>query len=117
MRRLLKPALWFLTIGLALYAGLYVASERLVERTAHGNPLHKIAALQKSLSDRNVRFDETTARELFLFLIQPVLSRIRSHDAIRKYPALTEPRPPKRLVPPMTAAAMALSKTLPLPEP
>lgn len=38
----------------------------------------KVAALQKSLADRNTRFDETTARELFLFLIQPVLSRIRS---------------------------------------
>jgi CHAT domain-containing protein len=38
----------------------------------------KVAALQKSLADRNTRFDETTARELFLFLVQPVLSRIRS---------------------------------------
>lgn len=39
----------------------------------------KVAALQQSLADRNApRFDETTARELFLFLIQPVLARIRS---------------------------------------
>jgi CHAT domain-containing protein len=36
----------------------------------------KVATLQKSLADRNARFDETTARELFLFLIQPVLSEI-----------------------------------------
>lgn len=42
----------------------------------------KVAALEKSLSDRNARFDETTARELFLFLIQPVLSRIRSERLV-----------------------------------
>jgi CHAT domain-containing protein len=42
----------------------------------------KVAALQKSLSDRSARFDETTARELFLFLIQPVLSRIRSERLV-----------------------------------
>jgi CHAT domain-containing protein len=36
----------------------------------------KVAALQKSLADRNERFDETTARELFLYLIQPVLSQV-----------------------------------------
>jgi CHAT domain-containing protein/tetratricopeptide (TPR) repeat protein len=38
----------------------------------------KVASLQKSLSDRNAKFDETTARELFLYLIQPVLAQIRS---------------------------------------
>jgi len=38
----------------------------------------KVASLQKSLSDRNAAFDETTARELFLYLIQPVLAQIRS---------------------------------------
>jgi len=42
----------------------------------------KVAALHKSLADRNVRFDETTARELFLFLIQPALSRIRSERLV-----------------------------------
>jgi CHAT domain-containing protein len=42
----------------------------------------KVAALQKSLADRNARFDETTARELFLFLVQPVLSRIRSERLV-----------------------------------
>jgi CHAT domain-containing protein len=42
----------------------------------------KVAALQKSLADRNARFDETTARELFLFLIQPVLARIRSERLV-----------------------------------
>ena len=42
----------------------------------------KVAALQKSLADRNARFDETTAREMFLFLIQPVLSRIRSERIV-----------------------------------
>lgn len=42
----------------------------------------KVAALQKSLGDRNARFDETTAKELFLFLIQPVLPRIRSERLV-----------------------------------
>ena len=37
---------------------------------------NKVSALRKSLGDRNARFDEATARELFLYLIQPVLSRI-----------------------------------------
>jgi CHAT domain-containing protein len=37
----------------------------------------KVSALRKSL-DRNSPFDETTARELFLFLVQPVLAGIRS---------------------------------------
>jgi len=42
----------------------------------------KVAALHKSLADRNVRFDETTATELFLFLVQPALSRIRSERLV-----------------------------------
>jgi CHAT domain-containing protein len=33
----------------------------------------KVALLQKSLARRDVKFDEKTARELFLFLIQPFL--------------------------------------------
>jgi len=37
-----------------------------------------VASLQKSLADRNAKFDETTARELFLYLIQPVLGQIHS---------------------------------------
>jgi CHAT domain-containing protein len=40
--------------------------------------MSKVAALQKSLADRNAAFDQTTARELFLYLIQPVLAEIRS---------------------------------------
>ena len=38
--------------------------------------MRKVRALRTSLADRGVRFDETTARELFLFLVQPVVSRI-----------------------------------------
>jgi CHAT domain-containing protein len=38
----------------------------------------KVAALRKSLTDRNIAFDETTARELFLFLVQPAVGRVRS---------------------------------------
>jgi len=40
------------------------------------------AALQKSLADRNRDFDETVAREMFLYLIQPVLSGIRSERLV-----------------------------------
>jgi CHAT domain-containing protein len=42
----------------------------------------KVASLQKSLSDRNAVFDQATARELFLFLIQPVLGQIRSERLV-----------------------------------
>jgi CHAT domain-containing protein/tetratricopeptide (TPR) repeat protein len=42
----------------------------------------KVAALQKSLADRHVRFDETIARELFLFLVQPILAGIRSERLV-----------------------------------
>jgi CHAT domain-containing protein len=42
----------------------------------------KVAALQKSLVDRNARFDENAARELFLYLIQPVLSRIQGNRLV-----------------------------------
>ncbi len=43
------------------------------------NPLiNKVSGLRKSLTDRNVKFDEQTARELFLFLIQPALQWIKS---------------------------------------
>ena len=47
MRTLLKPALLFIAIGLAIYAGLYFAAERLMLRTGHGNPLFKIATAQR----------------------------------------------------------------------
>ena len=42
----------------------------------------KVAALQKSLADRNRDFDEMVAREMFLYLIQPVLSGIRSEHLV-----------------------------------
>ena len=40
--------------------------------------ISKVAALQKSLAERNTPFDETTSKELFLYLVQPVLDRIHS---------------------------------------
>jgi hypothetical protein len=43
MKRLAASTLLFVAIGLALYAAVYYGSERLVERTAHANPFHKIA--------------------------------------------------------------------------
>ena len=42
----------------------------------------KVRALQKSLADRNAKFDETAARELVLFLIQPALGRIRGERLV-----------------------------------
>ena len=47
MRSLLKPALLFVAIGLAIYAGLYYAAERLTMRTGHANPLFKIATARE----------------------------------------------------------------------
>jgi CHAT domain-containing protein len=44
--------------------------------------MSKVASLQKSLADRNAKFDETTARELFLFLIQPLLPQIHSERLV-----------------------------------
>jgi CHAT domain-containing protein len=38
----------------------------------------KVTSLQKSLADRNAPFDEKTARELFLYLVAPLLPNIRS---------------------------------------
>jgi hypothetical protein len=43
MRRLAAPALLFVAIGLLLYAALFWASERLLYRTGHANPLFKVA--------------------------------------------------------------------------
>src|SRR5690606_3488693 len=45
MRRLARPALAFVAIGLLLYAGVYYWSERLVYRTGDSNPFFKIATL------------------------------------------------------------------------
>jgi CHAT domain-containing protein len=42
----------------------------------------KVAALQKSLEDRNGAFDESTAKEMYLFLIQPALAWIKSERLI-----------------------------------
>ncbi len=42
----------------------------------------KVGALQQSLADRNAKFDQTTARELFLFLIQPAVTQIRSERLV-----------------------------------
>ena len=40
--------------------------------------IDKVASLQKSLADRNAPFDETTAQELFLYLIAPLLPMVKS---------------------------------------
>lgn len=47
MRRLLRPGLLFIAIGLAIYAALYVAAEQLVWRHGDSNPYFKIAAMRE----------------------------------------------------------------------
>lgn len=42
----------------------------------------KVASLQKSLSDRQESFDDTVAKELFLYLMQPVLPQIHSERLV-----------------------------------
>jgi len=42
----------------------------------------KVATLQKSLSDRNSAFDDGDARELFLYLVAPMLSHVRGNRLI-----------------------------------
>jgi len=42
----------------------------------------KVASLQSSLADRNASFDQATARELFLYLIQPIASRIATDHLV-----------------------------------
>ncbi len=44
MKPLARSALLFTAIGLALYAALYAAADRLVYATGHANPIFKIAA-------------------------------------------------------------------------
>jgi hypothetical protein len=51
MKRLAKSALLFIAIGLALYAGIYYAAERLMVRTAHSNAFFKIATVQDETID------------------------------------------------------------------
>lgn len=51
MRALVKTALTFAGIGLALYAAIYFAAERLVYRTGDTNPFYKIATLEKPKVD------------------------------------------------------------------
>ena len=51
MTRLAKSALLFIGIGLAIYAGVYYAAERLMHSTAHSNPFFKIDTVQDSTVD------------------------------------------------------------------
>jgi hypothetical protein len=51
MARIGKSALLFIAIGLAIYAGLYFAAERLMYSTARSNPLFKVAATQEGAVD------------------------------------------------------------------
>jgi hypothetical protein len=51
MKRLVKSALLFVAIGLAIYAGVYYAAERLMLHTGRSNPFFKIAIEQESSVD------------------------------------------------------------------
>lgn len=51
MRTLLRPALWFVAIGLLLYGALFAASETLVRRLGHSHPVHKLLALEPTSAD------------------------------------------------------------------
>ena len=51
MQRLCKSALLFIAIGLAIYAGVYYAAERLMLHTGRSNPLFKITAAQDGTVD------------------------------------------------------------------
>jgi hypothetical protein len=51
MKRLCRSALLFVAIGLALYAGVYCAAERLMVQTGRSNPFFKIATAQDSTVD------------------------------------------------------------------
>ncbi len=44
--------------------------------------INKVGALKKSLADRNAKFDERTARELYLFLVQPAIGGIRAERLV-----------------------------------
>jgi len=52
---------------------VYYSREQLSER---------VASLRKTLSDRNIAFDEKLAAELFLVLVNPVLPNIRTHHLV-----------------------------------
>jgi len=51
MKTLLRPALLFIAIGLALYAALYTASEALLMQHGRSHPLFKIAQLREPAVD------------------------------------------------------------------
>src|SRR3972149_6550459 len=51
MKRQAGSALLFVAIGLALYASVYTAAERLMFRTAHSNPFFKIATAREDPID------------------------------------------------------------------
>ena len=51
MKTLLRPALLFIAIGLALYAALYTASEALLVQQGRSHPLFKIAQLREPAVD------------------------------------------------------------------
>ena len=51
MRQFGKSTILFLGIGLALYAGLFYAADRLVYRTGKSNPFYKIAVAEQSNYD------------------------------------------------------------------
>lgn len=75
---------WHITAGAITVRNVFLPRDHLVD---------KVASLQKSLADRNAPFDETTAQQLFLYLIAPLLPMIKSdrlvvipHDELHYVP-------------------------------
>ncbi len=65
--------LWHISGDASRARSIFLPQENLIKKTAQ---------LRGSLTDRNVAFDEKTARELFLFLIQPALEWIKSDHLV-----------------------------------
>ena len=65
--------LWHITPGAVTVKNVFLPRNELIR---------KVAALQASVSDRNEKFDETTARELYLYLVQPVIAQVRARHLV-----------------------------------
>jgi CHAT domain-containing protein len=70
-----KPGVyvWHLTPDSVVVRNVFLPREELIK---------KVGLLQSSLADRNATFDQTTARELFLYLFQPIASGIGTNHLV-----------------------------------
>ncbi|MGZ5583660.1 MAG: hypothetical protein ACXWG8_13985 [Usitatibacter sp.] len=106
MKNLVRSALLFTAIGLALYAGLQLAAERLVLRTGHANPIHKIEtaaegpidwvilgashAMPLDFSDFNTQLEKQTGKRILNLAAPgtgPLYQRFVLEELLRRRPA------------------------------